>query len=150
MARQQKTASTKAPQHTGAEMTNPHGLGTRLFCGSRATNFSIHTTKMEGDGPQILGTGVKFKRVPCQTSCRVNRAERCSISVCFHRKKLPQNLPFGFTVVKNTTVCKISEIQSTSIPDAERCNCCPLFITFKIPYIYFSPLVLFIELTFQY
>ena len=131
----------------GAEITYPHGLGTRLFWGSRATNFSNHTTKMEGDGPQILGTGV-----PCQTSCRINRAQRCSISVCFHQKKLPQNLPFGFTVVKNTTVCKISERQPTSIPDAERCNCCrsPLFITFKIPYIYFSPLVLFIEFTFQY
>ena len=29
---------------------------------------------MKGAGPQILGTGAKFKRVPCQKSCRVNRA----------------------------------------------------------------------------
>ena len=30
---------------------------------------------MKGAGPQILGTGAKFKRVPCQKSCRVNRAK---------------------------------------------------------------------------
>ena len=29
---------------------------------------------MKVAGPQILGTGAKFKRVPCQKSCRVNRA----------------------------------------------------------------------------
>ena len=29
---------------------------------------------MKGAGPQILGTGAKFKRVPCQKRCRVNRA----------------------------------------------------------------------------
>ena len=29
---------------------------------------------MEGAGPKILGTGAKFKRVPCQKNCRVNRA----------------------------------------------------------------------------
>ena len=29
---------------------------------------------MKGAGPEILGTGAKFKRVPCQKSCRVNRA----------------------------------------------------------------------------
>ena len=34
----------------------------------------VYTTKMKGAGPQILGTGAKFKRVPCQKSCRVNRA----------------------------------------------------------------------------
>ena len=28
---------------------------------------------MKGAGSQILGTGAKFKRVPCQKSCRVNR-----------------------------------------------------------------------------
>ena len=49
-------------------------LGPRMFWGPRATNFSIYTTKMEGAGPQILGTGAKFKRVPCLKSCRVNRA----------------------------------------------------------------------------
>ena len=49
-------------------------LGPPMFWGTRATNFSIYTTKMEGAGPKILGTGAKFKRVPCQKSCRVNRA----------------------------------------------------------------------------
>ena len=44
-------------------------LGSRIFWGTRATNFAIYTTKME-----ILGTGAKFKRVPCQKNCRENRA----------------------------------------------------------------------------
>ena len=69
-----KIHGTSAPKHTGAETTYPHGLGTRLLWGTRATNFSIYTTKMEGAGPKILGTGAKFKRVPCQKNCRVNRA----------------------------------------------------------------------------
>ena len=29
---------------------------------------------MEGAGPKSLGTGAKFKQVPCQKNCRVNRA----------------------------------------------------------------------------
>ena len=29
---------------------------------------------MKGAGPQILGTRAKFKQVPCQKNCRVNRA----------------------------------------------------------------------------
>ena len=49
-------------------------LGPCMFWGTRATNFSIYTTKMEGAGPKSLGTGAKFKQVPCQTNCRVNRA----------------------------------------------------------------------------
>ena len=49
-------------------------LGPRKFWGTRATNFSIYTTKMEGAGPKILGTGAKFKQVPCQKKFRVNRA----------------------------------------------------------------------------
>ena len=49
-------------------------LGPRMFSGTRATNFSIYTTKMEGAGPKILGTGAKFKLVPCQKICRVNQA----------------------------------------------------------------------------
>ena len=49
-------------------------LGPCMFWGTRAMNFSIYTTKMEGAGPKILGTGAKFKRVPCQKNCRVNRA----------------------------------------------------------------------------
>ena len=49
-------------------------LGPRMFWGTRATNFSIYTTKMEGAGPTILGTGAKSKRVPCPKNCRVNRA----------------------------------------------------------------------------
>ena len=47
-----------------------------MFWGTRATNFSIYATKMDGAGPKILGTGAKFKRVPRQKSCRVNRAYR--------------------------------------------------------------------------
>ena len=69
-----KIRGTSAPKHTGAETTYPHGLGTRLFWGTRASNFAIYTTKMEGAGPKILGTGAEFKRVPCQKNCRVNRA----------------------------------------------------------------------------
>ena len=42
-----------------------------MLLGTRATNFSIYTTKIEGAGPQILGTGAKFKRLSCQKSCRV-------------------------------------------------------------------------------
>ena len=49
-------------------------LGPRMFWGTRATNSSIYTTKMEGAGLKILGTGAKFKQVPCQKNCRVNRA----------------------------------------------------------------------------
>ena len=33
---------------------------------------------MEGAGPQILGTGAKFNRVPCQKGCRVNRVKNYS------------------------------------------------------------------------
>ena len=49
-------------------------VGPRTFWGTRATNFSIYTTKMEGAGPKRLGTGAKFKQVPCQKNGRVNRA----------------------------------------------------------------------------
>ena len=59
---------------TGAETMWMGTLGPRMFWGTRVTNFSIYTTKMEGAGPQILGTGAKFNGVPCQKSCRVNRA----------------------------------------------------------------------------
>ena len=58
----------------GAETMWVGSLGPRMSWGTRAANFSIHTTKMERAGLQILGTGAKFKRVPCQKSCRVNRA----------------------------------------------------------------------------
>ena len=63
--------------------------------------------------------------------------------------KLIQNLVFGFSVEHNITVSKILETQSTLI---RRCNCyqSPLFVAFNIPDIHFSPLVLFIELTFRY
>ena len=44
-----------------------------MFWGTRATSFSIYTTKMEGAGPKILGTGATFKRVPCQKNCRINQ-----------------------------------------------------------------------------
>ena len=67
----------------GAETTYPHGLGTRMFSGTRATNFSIYTTKVERAGLQILGTGAKFKRLPCQKNCRVNRALKQMSSAVF-------------------------------------------------------------------
>ena len=57
-------------------------LGPRMFWGTRAMNFSIYTTKMKGAGPQILGTGAKFKRVPCLKSCRVNRALIVLLIIC--------------------------------------------------------------------
>ena len=41
---------------------------------------------MEGDGPQILGTGAKFKRVPYQKSCRVNRAIVKLLELCNREK----------------------------------------------------------------
>ena len=75
-----KICSASAPKHRGAETTYPHGLSTRMFLDTRATNFSIYTTKMEGARPKILGTGAKFKRVPCQKGCRVNRATVNSFS----------------------------------------------------------------------
>ena len=81
-----KIRGTSAPKHTRAGTTYPHGLGTRLFRGTRATNFPIYTTKMKGAGPQILGTGAKFKRVPCQKSCRVNRALRSCIGTTLKKK----------------------------------------------------------------
>ena len=49
-------------------------VGPHMFRGTRTTNFSVNMTKMEGAGPQMLGTGAKFKRVPCLKNCRVNRA----------------------------------------------------------------------------
>ena len=65
-----------------------------------------------------------------------------------------QNLPFGFSVIHNTKVCKILEAKLTLhlIFDGERCNCCrrPLLDAFNIPDIHFSPSVLFIQLTFHF
>ena len=58
----------------GAETMWIGSLSPRMSWGTRAKNFSIYMTKMEGAGLQILGTGAKFKRVPCQKSCHVNRA----------------------------------------------------------------------------
>ena len=51
-----------------------------MFWGTRATNLSIYTTKMEGAEPKILGTGAKFKQVPCQKKYRVNRAEEVGLT----------------------------------------------------------------------
>ena len=56
--------------------------GPRMFWGTRATNFSIYTTKMEGAGSKVLGTGAKFKQVPCQENCRVNRASVSNEMLC--------------------------------------------------------------------
>ena len=69
-----KIRGTSAPKQTSAETMYIGSLGPRMFWGARATNFSIYTTKMEGAGPKILDTRAKFKRVPCQKNCRVNRA----------------------------------------------------------------------------
>ena len=68
-----------------------------------------------------------------------------------NKKKLPENLTFGFSVEHKSKVSKKVEIQLTLISDGERCNCCrsPLFVAFKIPVIIFSPLVLFLESTFH-
>ena len=67
-----KIRGTSAPKQTSAGTMWIGSLGPRMFWGTRATNFSIYTTKMEGAGPKILGTGAKSK--PCQKNCRVNRA----------------------------------------------------------------------------
>ena len=69
-----KNSWHECPKHTGAETMWIGSLGPRMFWGTRATNFSLYTIKMEGAGPQIRGTWPKFKRVLCQKSCRVNRA----------------------------------------------------------------------------
>ena len=69
-----KIRGTSAPKQTSAETMWIGSLGPRMFWGTRATNFAIYMTKMESAGPKILGTGAKFKRVPCQKNCRVNRA----------------------------------------------------------------------------
>ena len=55
----------ECPKTYGAETMWIGSLGPRMSWGTRATNFAIYTTKMERAGLQILGTGAKFKRVPC-------------------------------------------------------------------------------------
>ena len=57
----EKIRGTSAPKQTGAEIMWIGGLSPRMFWGTRATNFSIYTTKMKGAGPQILGTGAKIQ-----------------------------------------------------------------------------------------
>lgn len=42
--------------------------------GTCAMNFSIYTASVGGAGSQVLGTGAKFRRVPCQKGCRINLA----------------------------------------------------------------------------
>ena len=69
-----KIRGTSAPKQTSAETMWIGSLGPRMLWDTPATNFSIYTTKMEGAGLKILGTGAKFKQVPCQKNCRVNRA----------------------------------------------------------------------------
>ena len=69
-----KIRGTSTPKQTSAETMWIGSLGPRMFWGTRATIFSIYTTKMEGAGPKILGTGAKFKQVPGQKNCRVNWA----------------------------------------------------------------------------
>ena len=67
-----KIRGTSAQKQMSAEIMWIGSLGPRMFWGTRATNFSIYTTNMEGAGPKILGTGAKFKQVPCQKklSCK--------------------------------------------------------------------------------
>ena len=57
-----------APKNTGAKTMWIGSLGSSMFWGTCATNFSIFMTKMEGVGQKILGTTAKFKWVPCQKS----------------------------------------------------------------------------------
>ena len=90
-----KICGMSALKHKRAKTTYLHDLGTRLFWGTRATNFFIYTTKMEGAGPQILDTGAKFKRVPWQKSCRVNRAINTQVQML---KSLNSLLIQQFTV----------------------------------------------------
>ena len=51
---------------------------------STALSEQIYTTKMKG-AAQILGTGAKFRRVPCQKSCRVNQLFKRWIAPAIHR-----------------------------------------------------------------
>ena len=67
--------------------------------------------------------------------------------------KLPDNLPFGFSVIYEATVGKILEIQNTLISDAgsrgEKRSCCrsPSFVA--RPDFHSSPSVLLVEWTFH-
>ena len=105
--------------------------------GWRAANFR-HRGQIQ--------TGTVPKKLSCKPDSKVFNFS------LLPSEKVTTEFAIWFHCCKAHTVCKISERQHTSIPDAERCNCCrsPLFITFKIPHIHFSPLVRFIELTFQY
>ena len=79
-------------------------LGPRMFWGTRATNFSIYTTKMEGAGLKILGTGAKFKQVPCQKNCRVNRAFIYLYTAHIHVSLSMALYNFQMTVIYNETI----------------------------------------------
>ena len=67
----------------------PIHMVSALVC-FRCHEFSIYTTKMKGAGPQILGTGARFKRVPCQKSCRVNQAKVSFATFLLYRDKMPK------------------------------------------------------------
>ena len=64
---------------------------------------------------------------------------------------LSYHFSFVFSVVHNSTLGKILEVQLTLISarQAKHCYRSPSFVTLKIPDICFSPPVLFIQLTFH-
>ena len=88
-----------------------------MFWGTRATNFSVYTTKMKGAGTQILGTGAKFKQVPCQKSCRVNRA---------------LGFPFRKTKFKKKTASQRDQTRGINLC-ALRDDCSENHISLKLP-----------------
>ena len=77
------TRGASAPKQTSAKTMWIGSLGPRMFWGTRATKFSIYTTKMEGAEPKILGTWAKFKQVPCQTKllCKPGLGQSVYVSV---------------------------------------------------------------------
>ena len=62
--------------------------------------------------------------------------------------KLPENLPFGFSVVLNSTLSKMFTNTDHCSMDDEKMQLLSKSIM-KIPDVYFSSLVLFIELSFH-
>ena len=71
---------------------------------------------MKGAGPQILGTGAKFKQVPCQKNCRVNRAQ---FSIYTTKMKVagPQILGTGakFKRVPCQKSCRVNRAEKMGI-----------------------------------
>ena len=57
------------------------------------------------------------------------------LCLCWTHAELPENFSFGFTVVHNSTLGKILEIQLTLISARRAKDCCrsPLLVAFRIP-----------------